>query len=115
MNFFSLFRFYRNLLIGCDGACDSHDLLLPWQQKSWWTYSGVFSSQVDRERYWEVVCHALRKYFNEDSMVSTNKMCCIYLTLCLFVVVVCAPSLCDHNIASSAFVGKLCSTSRKGD
>ena len=96
MNFFSLFRFYRNLLIGCDGACDSHDLLLPWQQKSWWTYSGVFSSQVDRERYWEVVCHALRKYFNEDSMVSTNKahVCAVSTLLCVCLLLLFVLPLC---------------------
>ena len=50
-------------------------LVLAWQRESWWTYSGIMSSEVDRERYWEVVCHALRKHFSESNMVSSI---CIY-------------------------------------
>ena len=47
----------------------SHDLVLSWQRESWWMYGGALSSELDRERYREAVCHALNKYFNEDPMV----------------------------------------------
>ena len=53
---------------------DGSELVLSWQRESWWLYSGVLSSALDRERYWEAVSHALNKYFNEDPMVRT----CIY-------------------------------------
>ena len=56
---------------------DSSELVLLWQRESWWLYSGVLSSALDRERYWEAVSHALSKYFNEDFMV-----CSIYLADC---------------------------------
>ena len=46
-------------------------LALAWQRESWWTYSGALSSKVDRERYWEVVCHALRKHFSQSDLVSS--------------------------------------------
>ena len=48
------------------------DLLLEWQRQTWWKWAGQMSSQVDRDRYWETVSHALRKYFNQDSMVRTK-------------------------------------------
>lgn len=41
-----------------------------WERESWWTYSGALSSEVDRERYWEVVTHALRKHFSQSDLVS---------------------------------------------
>lgn len=46
--------------------------LLEWQLGVWWKWAGQMSSQVDRDRYWEVVCHALRKFFNQDKMVSVQ-------------------------------------------
>ena len=58
---------YRKL---CSVAVkDTSELVLSWQRESWWLYSGVLSSALDRERYWEAVSHALNKYFNEDPMV----------------------------------------------
>ena len=44
--------------------------MLAWQRESWWTYCGALSSEVDRERYWEVVSHALRKHFSQSDLVS---------------------------------------------
>ena len=35
-------------------------------------YGGALSSELDRERYREAVCHALNKYFNEDPMVGVE-------------------------------------------
>ena len=70
-----VFSPYRKL---CSVAVkDSSELVLLWQRESWWLYSGVLSSALDRERYWEAVSHALSKYFNEDSMV-----CSIHLADC---------------------------------
>ena len=55
------------------------DLVLAWQRESWWTYSGALSSEVDRERYWEVVCRALRKHFSQSDLVSTWQLSYIYM------------------------------------
>ena len=49
-------------------------LVQAWQRESWWTYSGALSSKVDRERYQEVVSHALRKHFCQSNLVSTGTL-----------------------------------------
>ena len=54
----------------CGGSgASSRDLLLLWQRESWWVYAGGLGSEVDRERYWEAVCHALRKFFSQEEEV----------------------------------------------
>ena len=54
----------------CGGSgASSRDLLLLWQRESWWVYAGGLGSEVDRERYWEVVSHALRKFFSQEEEV----------------------------------------------
>ena len=65
----------RQLCQQCGGGGEEEEvtprtLLLAWQRESWWTYSGALSSEVDRERYWEVVSHALRKHFSQSDLVS---------------------------------------------
>ena len=60
----------------CAKCCDpekganAQEFLLAWQKEVWWKWAGLMSSQVDRDRYWEVMCHALRKYLEQDKMVS---------------------------------------------
>ena len=61
-----------------DGSVNLQHFLLAWQQEIWWTWAGQMSSQVDRDRYWEVVSHALRKYFNEDKLVRKIKIWYFY-------------------------------------
>ncbi len=34
----------------------------------------MMSSQVDRDRYWEVISHALRKYFSQDKLVGETRL-----------------------------------------
>lgn len=60
----------RQLCLQCSAEVTPRDLLLMWERESWWTYSGALSSEVDRERYWEVVTHALRKHFSQSDLVS---------------------------------------------
>lgn len=60
----------RQLCLQCSAEVTPRDLLLMWERESWWTYSGVLSSEVDRERYWEVITHALRKHFSQSDLVS---------------------------------------------
>ena len=54
----------------------ARDLLHLWQRESWWCYSGLLSSQVDRERYRELTSHALRKHFNTSDLVSGTSIIC---------------------------------------
>ena len=58
------------------GSPEAVDPLTAWQRTSWWVYAGLMSSAVDRERYWEVVSHALRKYFNQHSKVRAVYIVC---------------------------------------
>ena len=37
-------------------------------------YAGGLGSEVDRERYWEVVCHALRKFCSQQEEVGVVTM-----------------------------------------
>ena len=53
-----------------EGSVCLQDFLLEWQQEVWWKWAGLMSSQVDRDRYWEVVSHALKKYLNQEKMAS---------------------------------------------
>ena len=64
------------------GPPESVDPLTAWQRTSWWVYAGLMSSAVDRERYWEVVSHALRKYFNQHSKVRVVKLHGLSTTEC---------------------------------
>ena len=57
---------YRYLCVCGGRGASSRDLLLLWQCESWWVYAGVLGSEVDRERYWEAVCHALRKFCSQE-------------------------------------------------
>ena len=60
---------YRYLCVCGGSGASSRDLLLLWQRESWWVYAGGLGSEVDRERYWEAVCHALRKFFSQEEEV----------------------------------------------
>ena len=48
------------------------DVLTEWQRVSWWKWAGQMSSEVDRNRYWEILSHALKKYLGQDSSVSVS-------------------------------------------
>ena len=60
---------HRHLCMCCGCGTSSRDLLLLWNRESWWVYAGGLGSEVDRERYWEVVCHALRKFCSQQEEV----------------------------------------------
>lgn len=49
--------------------------LSEWQREVWWKWAGQMSSQVDRNRYWEIISHAVRKYFDQDNLVSGGRSC----------------------------------------
>ena len=62
----------------CRSLCDRlsarpdvqlQDILLEWQRVSWWKWAGQMSSQVDRDRYWDLLSHSLRKFLDQDIMV----------------------------------------------
>ena len=56
---------------GSRGCVELQKLLVAWQQGVWWRWAGLMSSQVDRDRYWEVISHALKKFFSQDKLVCT--------------------------------------------
>ena len=66
------FRYLCTRFSGSDVINLQH-FLLEWQVGVWWKWAGQMSSQVDRDRYWEVVSHALKKFFNQDKVVSLQQ------------------------------------------
>ena len=68
-------RLCRYLCVCGGSGASSRDLLLLWQRESWWVYAGGLGSEVDRERYWEAVCHALRKFFSQEEE-EVREWCC---------------------------------------
>ncbi len=55
------------------------DLLREWVRGAWWEYAITVATEVDRERYWEVVSHSLKKYFNQYSKVRKLLQWCMYI------------------------------------